>query len=86
MPFRARRRYTVPTAQDARKSGMWAMVLMGAFKGNAATVLVGKDAIETANKARNMAAPLLAEAPFGGKGTFGGELELAFAPLPAVVA
>ncbi|GMA16132.1 cation acetate symporter [Deinococcus metallilatus] len=76
--------YTVPTAQDARKSVVWAMVLIGAFyvmtafMGNAANVLVGKAAIETANKAGNMAAPLLAEALFGGKGTFGGELGLAF--------
>ncbi|TDE85813.1 cation acetate symporter [Deinococcus sp. S9] len=76
--------YTVPTAQDARKSVVWAMVLIGAFyvmtafMGNAANVLVGKDAIEAANKAGNMAAPLLAEALFGGKGTFGGELGLAF--------
>lgn len=46
--------YTVPTAQDARKSVVWAMVLIGAFyvmtafMGNAANVLVGKDAIEAA--------------------------------------
>ncbi|WP_293911868.1 hypothetical protein [Deinococcus sp.] len=48
------------------------------FLGNAANVLVGKDAIEAANKAGNMAAPLLAEALFGGAGTFGGQLGLAF--------
>ncbi len=76
--------FTVPTAQDARKSVVWAMVLIGAFyvmtafMGNAANVLLGKEAIIAANPAGNMAAPMLAEALFGGKGTFGGELGLAF--------
>ncbi|BDP42958.1 cation acetate symporter [Deinococcus aetherius] len=76
--------YTVPTAQDARKSVVWAMVLIGAFyvmtafMGNAANVLVGKDTITTANAAGNMAAPLLAQALFGGAGTVGGEFGLAF--------
>ncbi|GGR52287.1 cation acetate symporter [Deinococcus seoulensis] len=76
--------FTVPTAQDARKSVVWAMVLIGAFyvmtafMGNAANVLLGKDAIEAANKAGNMAAPLLAQALFGGAGTVGGEFGLAF--------
>ncbi|WP_019011284.1 solute symporter family protein [Deinococcus aquatilis] len=76
--------YTVPTAQDARKSVVWAMVLIGAFyvmtalMGNAANVLVGKEAIATANAAGNMAAPLLAQALFGGAGTVGGEFGLAF--------
>jgi len=69
--------YTVPTAQDARKSVVWAMGIIGAFYvmtsllGNAANVLVGKTAIEAANKAGNMAAPLLAE-------FLGGQLFLAF--------
>jgi cation/acetate symporter len=76
--------YTVPTAQDARKSVVWAMVLIGAFYvmtaflGNAANVLVGKDVITAANAAGNMAAPLLAEALFGGAGTLGGQFGLAF--------
>lgn len=76
--------YTVPTAQDARKSVVWAMVLIGAFyvmtafMGNAANVLVGKDVIAQANAAGNMAAPLLAQALFGGAGTVGGEFGLAF--------
>ncbi len=76
--------FTVPTAQDARKSVVWAMALIGAFyamtalMGNAANVLVGKAAIEEANKAGNMAAPLLAEALGGGAGTLGGEFGLAF--------
>lgn len=76
--------FTVPTAQDARKSVVWAMVLIGAFyvmtafMGNAANVLLGKDAIEAANKAGNMAAPMLAQALFGGAGTAGGEFGLAF--------
>ena len=76
--------YTVPTAQDARKSVVWAMILIGAFyvmtafMGNAANVLVGKDAILAANAAGNMAAPLLAQSLFGGAGTIGGEFGLAF--------
>jgi cation/acetate symporter len=76
--------YTVPTAQDARKSVVWAMVLIGAFYvmtaflGNAANVLVGKDVITQANAAGNMAAPLLARELFGGTGTVGGEFGLAF--------
>ncbi|WP_394650048.1 cation acetate symporter [uncultured Deinococcus sp.] len=76
--------YTVPTAQDARKSVVWAMVLIGAFyvmtafMGNAANVLLGRDAIVAANAAGNMAAPLLAQALFGGAGTVGGEFGLAF--------
>ncbi len=69
--------YTVPTAQDARKSVVWAMGIIGAFYimtsllGNAANVLVGKEAVTTANAAGNMAAPLLAQ-------FLGGQLFLAF--------
>ena len=76
--------FTVPTAQDARKSVVWAMALIGAFyvmtalMGNAANILVGKEAILAANPAGNMAAPLLAQALGGGAGTFGGEFGLAF--------
>ncbi len=76
--------YTVPTARAARASVVWAMGIIGAFYlmtsllGNAANVLVGKPAIEAANKAGNMAAPLLAQAIGGGAGTTGGELFLAF--------
>ena len=74
--------FTVPTAQDARKSVVVAMGLIGAFyvmtafMGNAANVLVGKDTIVEANAAGNMAAPLLARA-LGGAG-LGGEFGLAF--------
>lgn len=76
--------YTVPTARDARMSIIWAMVLIGVFyiltmmMGNGASVLLGKEAIEAANKAGNMAAPLLAQFLGGGAGTFGGEAFLAF--------
>lgn len=76
--------YTVPTAIDARKSVVWAMGLIGAFYvmtaflGNAANVLVGKEKIAEANKAGNMAAPLLAQQLFGGPNTVGGEFGLAF--------
>nr|WP_246351666.1 sodium/solute symporter [Deinobacterium chartae] len=69
--------YTVPTAQAARMSIVWAMVIIGAFyvltmiMGNGAAVLVGREPIVAANAAGNMAAPLLAQ-------TLGGELFLAF--------
>ncbi|GGI93285.1 solute symporter family protein [Deinococcus wulumuqiensis] len=83
LPHILTRFFTVPTAQDARKSVVVAMWLIGgfyvmtAFMGNAANVLVGKDKIIEANAAGNMAAPLLAQA-LGGVGTFTGELFLAF--------
>lgn len=76
--------FTVPTAQDARKSVVVAMWLIGAFyamtafMGNAANELVGKATIQEANPAGNMAAPLLAQALGGGAGTLGGEFGLAF--------
>ncbi|VEF48196.1 sodium solute transporter superfamily protein [Bacillus freudenreichii] len=90
--------YTVPSAQEARKSVIWAMVLIGIFYimialvGFAASVLVGSDAIRAADKGGNMAAPLLAQYIGGGAGTIGGEIfmslisAVSFATIVAVVA
>jgi len=74
--------YTVPSAQAARTSVVWAMILIGAFYvmttflGFGAAVLVGRANIGMASGGRivanqNLAAPLLARA-------LGGELFLSF--------
>ncbi|MBM7717464.1 cation acetate symporter [Siminovitchia sp. FSL H7-0308] len=90
--------YTVPSAQEARKSVIWAMILIGVFYimialvGFAASVLVGPDAIRAADQGGNMAAPLLAQFIGGGEGTLGGEIfmslisAVSFATIVAVVA
>jgi cation/acetate symporter len=90
--------YTVPSAQEARKSVIWAMILIGifyvliTFVGFGASVLVGPDAIRAADKGGNMAAPLLAQYLGGGPGSIGGEMFMAaiaavsFATIVAVVA
>src|SRR5699024_10473578 len=90
--------FTVPTAQAARSSVVWGMVIIGAFYlvigilGFAAASLVGADATNEAGGGGNMAAPLLAQVLGGGAGTFGGEIfmdaisAVAFATIVAVVA
>lgn len=90
--------YTVPSAQEARKSVIWAMVLIGAFYvmitfvGFGAAVHVGPEVIRAADSGGNMAAPLLAQYLGGGAGTVGGEFFMAtiaavsFATIVAVVA
>lgn len=90
--------YTVPTAQDARKSVIWAMVLLGIFYicitvvGYGANVIVGPETIAASDPGGNMAAPLLALYLGGGPGTIGGEILMAtiaavsFATIVAVVA
>ena len=90
--------YTVPSAQEARKSVIWAMMLIGAFYimiafiGFGAAVLVGPEVIRGADQGGNMAAPLLAQHLGGGVGTVGGEIFMAiiaavsFATIVAVVA
>ncbi|MEI3609657.1 solute symporter family protein [Pseudogracilibacillus sp. SO10305] len=90
--------FTVPTAQAARSSVVWGMIIIGSFYfiiaiiGFAAAALVGEDAINEAGGGGNMAAPLLAQALGGGAGTIGGELfmagisAVAFATIVAVVA
>ncbi len=98
LPHILMRFYTVPTAQEARKSVVWAMLLIGVFYlmitiiGFGAMALVGPEAIRAVDAGGNMAAPLLAEFLGGGPGTIGGELFMAtvaaisFATIVAVVA
>ena len=91
--------YTVPTAQDARKSVLWAIGLIGAFYlmtlvlgfGAAALLDTGAES-EVARTGGNLASPLLAEAVGGGTDSTGGAVLLAlisavaFATILAVVA
>ena len=91
--------YTVPTAQDARKSVLWAIGLIGAFYlmtlvlgfGAAALIDTGPTS-QVAESKGNLASPLLAEALGGGAGSTGGAVLLAlisavaFATILAVVA
>jgi len=83
--------YTVPTAKEARTSVVWAMFIIGAFYimttflGFGAAMLVGHDAILAADKAGNMAAPLLAKA-LGGEFFLAFISAVAFATILAVVA
>ncbi|WP_419993829.1 cation acetate symporter [Streptomyces boninensis] len=90
--------YTVPTAQVARKSVLWAIGLIGAFYlmtialGFGAAALVGPKEITESNPAGNTAAPLLAYDLGGGDGSAWGAILLAvisavaFATILAVVA
>ena len=91
--------YTVPTAQDARKSVLWAIGLIGAFYlmtlvlgFGAAALLATGEGSAVLDSAGNLASPLLAEAVGGGAGTTGGAILLAliaavaFATILAVVA
>ncbi|SFJ52130.1 solute symporter family protein [Thermoflavimicrobium dichotomicum] len=83
--------YTVPTAREARTSVVWAMFIIGSFYimttflGFGAALLVGPDKIKAADKAGNMAAPLLAEA-LGGNLFLAFIAAVAFATILAVVA
>ncbi|AZK93444.1 MULTISPECIES: solute symporter family protein [Streptomyces] len=89
--------YTVPTAQAARKSVLWAIGIIGGFYlmtialGFGAAALVGQAEITASNKAGNTAAPLLA-LHLGGTDSAGGAILLAvisavaFATILAVVA
>ncbi|MEV7871738.1 cation acetate symporter [Streptomyces sp. NPDC088124] len=90
--------YTVPTAQAARKSVIWAIGIIGAFYlmtivlGFGAAALLKSDDIIASNKAGNTAAPLAALEIGGGAGSTGGAILLAvisavaFATILAVVA
>ena len=66
LPHVLMRFYTVPTAKEARRSVVWAIMLIGAFYlftlalGYGAAALVGPDKILAAPGAQNSAAPLLA--------------------------
>jgi cation/acetate symporter len=90
--------YTVPTAQAARKSVIWAIGIIGAFYlmtialGFGAAALLSRQEITESNAAGNTAAPLLAQEIGGGADSAGGAILLAiicavaFATILAVVA
>ena len=91
LPHVLMRFYTVPTAKEARRSVVWAIVLIGAFYlftlalGYGAAALVGPDAILAAPGGQNSAAPLLAF-ELGGVVLLGIISAVAFATILAVVA
>ncbi|MDR7299921.1 solute symporter family protein [Haloactinomyces albus] len=91
LPHVLMRFYTVPTAKDARRSVVWAIVLIGLFYlftlilGYGAGAMVGPEAIRNAPGGVNSAAPLLAQA-LGGPVLMGFIAAVAFATILAVVA
>lgn len=91
LPHVLMRFYTVPTAKEARKSVVWAIVLIGCFYlftlilGFGAAAMVGADAINAAPGGVNSAAPLLAY-ELGGSLLMGVIAGVAFATILAVVA
>ncbi|GAA3046260.1 cation acetate symporter [Gordonia defluvii] len=91
LPHVLMRFYTVPTAKEARRSVVWAIVLIGAFYvftlilGYGAAALVGPDKILAAAGKENAAAPLLA-LELGGTVLLGVISAVAFATILAVVA
>jgi cation/acetate symporter len=91
LPHVLMRFYTVPTARDARRSVVWAIVLIGVFYlftlvlGYGAGALVGPDKIKAAPGGANSAAPLLA-LEVGGPVLLGLIAAVAFATILAVVA
>ncbi|MFF3766583.1 cation acetate symporter [Streptomyces sp. NPDC001922] len=90
--------YTVPSAQAARKSVIWAIGIIGGFYlmtivlGFGAAALLDQETITKSNPAGNTAAVLVAEQVGGGSGSTGGAVLLAvisavaFATILAVVA
>lgn len=84
MPHILMRFFTVPNAQQARISVLWAMAIIGGFYlltliiGNGAAINVGAAAIAGLDKGGNMAAPLLAQFAGGGPESLLGNLFLAF--------
>jgi cation/acetate symporter len=91
LPHILMRFYTVPTAQEARRSVVWAIWLIGLFYlftltlGYGAAALVGPETIAAAPGAANSAAPLLAY-ELGGTVLLGVISAVAFATILAVVA
>ena len=84
LPHILMRFFTVPTAQAARKSVIWAMAIIGGFYvltlflGLGAAMKVGPTNITAIDKGGNMAAPLLAQYLGGGADSMLGNLMLAF--------
>ncbi len=84
LPHILMRFFTVPTAQQARKSVVWAMGIIGGFYvltlflGFGAAKHVGPAAIAAVDAGGNMAGPLLAQYLGGGADSFLGNFMLAF--------
>jgi cation/acetate symporter len=84
LPHILMRFFTVPTAQEARKSVIWAMAIIGGFYvltlflGFGAARLVGPAVIAGVDPGGNMAAPLLAQYLGGGADSMLGNFMLAF--------
>jgi cation/acetate symporter len=84
LPHILMRFFTVPTAQQARKSVIWAMAIIGGFYvltlflGSGAAMKVGPANISAVDAGGNMAAPLLAQYLGGGADSVLGNLFLAF--------
>lgn len=84
LPHILMRFFTVPTAQEARKSVIWAMAIIGGFYvltlflGLGSAINVGAPDIAAMDKGGNMAAPLLAQYLGGGEDSLMGNLFLAF--------
>src|SRR5512134_1348152 len=84
LPHILMRFFTVPTAQEARKSVIWAMAIIGGFYvltlflGFGAARLVGPATIAGVDPGGNMAAPLLAQHLGGGADSMLGNFMLAF--------
>ena len=84
MPHILMRFFTVPTAQAARTSVIWAMGIIGGFYvltlflGTGAAMLVGPAKIASIDAGGNMAGPLLAQFLGGGENSMLGNFMLAF--------
>jgi cation/acetate symporter len=84
LPHILMRFFTVRSAQQARRSVVWAMVIIGGFYlltlflGFGAAKIVGPADIATVDAGGNMAAPLLAQYIGGGPNAFFGNFMLAF--------
>ncbi len=84
LPHILMRFFTVPNAQEARKSVVWAMGIIGGFYvltlflGFGAAMHVGPETIGSIDKGGNMAAPLLAQYLGGGEDALLGNFMLAF--------
>ena len=84
LPHILMRFFTVPNAQEARKSVVWAMAIIGGFYvltlflGFGAAIHVGPETIGSIDKGGNMAAPLLAQYLGGGEHSLLGNFMLAF--------
>ena len=84
MPHILMRFFTVPTAQAARTSVIWAMAIIGGFYvltlflGTGAAMLVGPAKIASVDAGGNMAGPLLAQYLGGGENSMLGNFFLAF--------